>query len=104
MHGGFVPVSLGAGNPISKAIPTAQSPIKTELQNVMVNSFGFGGNDSSLILSASDNGCQREEFTGNIGVEEVTRVENNSVENLKDIRRYVSAMEARRMGKLLKSA
>ena len=104
MHDGFVPVSLGTENPISKAIPTAQSPIKTELQNVMVNSFGFGGNDSSLILSASDNGCQREEFTGNIGVEEVARVENNSVENLKDIKRYVSAMEARRMGKLLKSA
>lgn len=72
------------------------------LHNVMVNSFGFGGNDTSLILSDKAN----PELTrlSYPEIVEVARVENDSIEHLQDIKQYVKPMEARRMGKLMKSA
>ena len=48
----FLPINLGWSTPIQDGgiIPVTE-PRKASLNNVMCNSFGFGGNDSSLILS-----------------------------------------------------
>ncbi|MBR5085631.1 MAG: beta-ketoacyl-[Muribaculaceae bacterium] len=48
----FLPVNLGWSTPMKDGgiIPITESR-KASLSNVMCNSFGFGGNDSSLILS-----------------------------------------------------
>lgn len=72
------------------------------LHNVMVNSFGFGGNDTSLILSDKANPKLERKYYPDII--EMARVENYSIDNLQDIKQYVKPMEARRMGKLMKSA
>ena len=74
------------------------------LRHVLCNSFGFGGNDSSLVLSlnAGAEGVQ--------GVQEVKKariaaeVEITSEEELAGIRDYVKPLEARRMGKIMKSS
>lgn len=59
MQHGFVPASLGLDTPIAdgKLRFTPAEVLRQPLAHVMCNSFGFGGNDSSLIFSAiaSDN-------------------------------------------------
>lgn len=69
----------------------------------MVNAFGFGGNDSSLILADSGSAAN-ERWCGDEDIVEVARVENHGDDSLADIKRYVRPMEARRMGRLMKSA
>lgn len=86
------------------------------LENVLCNSFGFGGNDSSLIFSThptEEEATQTEgeaiqtegepqQTASNIRI--LSTVEINSEEDLSDIRKYVKPMEARRMGKIMKSS
>ena len=49
---GFVPGSLGWKNPIAEGgEPVARTTTGLELRHIIDNSFGFGGNDSSLIFS-----------------------------------------------------
>lgn len=75
----------------------------------MVNSFGFGGNDTSLILSNPDYVVDRqaprthENFIADAPIVEAACVTNQSVDALKELKQYVKPMEARRMGKLMKS-
>ena len=48
----FLPLNLNWQLPMDNGfIPVTDSHPKTELRHVMSNAFGFGGNDSSLILS-----------------------------------------------------
>ena len=79
------------------------------LENVLCNSFGFGGNDSSLIFSthpteeeATQTEGEPQQTASNIRI--LSTVEINSEEDLSDIRKYVKPMEARRMGKIMKSS
>ena len=94
-----------------------------EWMNVLTNSFGFGGNDTSLVFSV---GCRREgegsgvcdgiadsptewgdvagSPTEEVKIKELSRVEIRSLEELEELRAFVKPMEARRMGKLQKSA
>ena len=83
------------------------------LQHVVCNSFGFGGNDTSLVFSLSRNdNCdatlsKRELEIGNDApcvIKELARVEITSEDQLAEIRDYVKPMEARRMGKIMKSS
>lgn len=71
------------------------------LRNVLCNSFGFGGNDSSLLLSTS-------EFKIDEILVKETRVlaeyEVTDPEELKELREFVSPIESRRMGKLMKAS
>ena len=49
---GFVPGSLGWKNPIAEGgEPAASTTTGLKLRHIIDNSFGFGGNDSSLIFS-----------------------------------------------------
>lgn len=48
----FVPANLGWANPIKEdALPVCDLATDVNLNNVVNNSFGFGGNDSTLIFS-----------------------------------------------------
>lgn len=52
MEHGFVPANLGWGNEDPQCIcPVAATMTGCKLRNVLCNSFGFGGNDSSLVFS-----------------------------------------------------
>lgn len=52
---GFIPRNLGWENPIrGNAVPVTAHQSRREVRHVITNSFGFGGNDSSLIFSRHD--------------------------------------------------
>lgn len=49
---GFLPVNLNWQHPMDNGIvPVRESRPPREIRHVLCNSFGFGGNDSSLLLS-----------------------------------------------------
>ena len=50
---GFLPVNLNWSQPMDNGIVPVAKPEKKSLQHVLCNAFGFGGNDSSLLLSAT---------------------------------------------------
>lgn len=54
----FLPMNLGWKSPMKNgAIPLLENKISSHITHIINNSFGFGGNDSSLIFSKiSDNG------------------------------------------------
>ena len=75
------------------------------LAHVLCNSFGFGGNDSALLFSLHPTNNDATEASHD--EKEViihSRVEITTVEELGGIRKYVKPLEARRMGKIIKSS
>lgn len=52
---GFVPVNYAWANPMDDGIvPNMELNPQRKLHHILCNSFGFGGNDSSVILTATD--------------------------------------------------
>lgn len=103
MQQGIVPGNYGLQTPMEDNIVPVKSNVVKPMDNVLCNAFGFGGNDSSIILSKNHTNGMDEEWSDGHDIEEIAKVENNSVENLKALRQYVKPMETRRMGKLMKS-
>ena len=117
MHHGFLPANLGWHQPMADGIVPTQGEDSHALRHVLCNSFGFGGNDSSLLLSldASDNslssflrpfGSKRQSrvLAPLSSIKELARVEITSEDELSEIRDFVKPLEARRMGKLMKAS
>ena len=50
---GFLPVNLNWSQPMDDGIVPVAKPEKKTLKHVLCNAFGFGGNDSSLLLSSA---------------------------------------------------
>ena len=105
MHHGFLPANLGWRQPMSDGIIPTLGEDKVSLRHVLCNSFGFGGNDSSLLLSTdstlqSPDSCLQSPDP----IRELARVEINSEDELSEIREYVKPLEVRRMGKLMKAS
>lgn len=101
----FVPANLGWSQQMADGIVPTLGEEHCELHHVLCNSFGFGGNDSSLIVSRCQTDCLTapfESFGGAIRI--ASRVEITSEEQLAEIRDYVKPLEARRMGKIMKSS
>lgn len=99
----FVPANLGWKNPMENGIlPTMGAP-NLDLENVLCNSFGFGGNDSSLVISLHPKESASE-IMRDVKIMVLAKVEINSEEQLTDIRKYVKPLEVRRMGKIMKSS
>ena len=105
MQHGFTPANLGWKTQIEGGIRPTEGCEGIVLNNVVCNAFGFGGNDSSLVLSrecpqgaASD--TLQPEYGWRVAAEDTV----SSVEELSALREFISPMESRRMGKLLKAA
>lgn len=101
MHNDFIPVNLSWKKQSEDCIVPYMDDGNRQLHYVLCNSFGFGGNDSSLLLS------DKEVLLHDIGNKTyniVSECEIDSVDELKEIKRYVSPMEARRMGNIIKAA
>lgn len=102
----FIPVNLGWSQPMDEGIlPYMGDPLPNPIHHVLCNSFGFGGNDSCLILS--DKG--REDLNSELEYDILdyrilSRVDITDEEQLGEIKQYVKPMEVRRMGKLMKSS
>lgn len=103
MEHNFIPSNLGCTRPLQNGIVPSTGKTYCKIDNIMCNAFGFGGNDSSLIISR--NSCSNNTCTErNIKVKVVAENVIDDIEQLKDTRDMIPAMEARRMGKLLKAA
>ena len=81
------------------------SKFKTpSLTNILCNSFGFGGNDSALVLSNKTSDPYQTSPMGGFETCVLAEAVINDVEQLGELREFVSAGEARRMSKLMKAA
>ncbi len=101
----FVPANLRWEHQIPDGITPTTGVKDVTLKHVVCNAFGFGGNDSSLILSAVP--VAGEESAAAITDDDIrvaAKVEITSEEALGEIRNYVKPLEARRMGKIMKSS
>ena len=107
--GGFIPANLGWKNQMPGGITPSLGMSDVALRHVMCNSFGFGGNDSSLIISSleENEGCAVAGGTSGEGtcravtLSTVSSTPDLPLDNLKE---FMSPMESRRLCKLLKSA
>lgn len=99
----FVPANLGWKNPMENGILPTMGAQNFDLENVLCNSFGFGGNDSSLVISLHPKESVSE-ILRDVKIKVLSKVEINSEEQLTDIRKYVKPLEVRRMGKIMKSS
>lgn len=102
---GIIPANLGWKVQMEGGITPTSGVKGALLHNVMCNSFGFGGNDSSLILSKGE--CGKRDFPQ----EEVktkcvsaARLDPGDELSLSGLRERISPMESRRLCKLLKGA
>lgn len=101
----FVPANLRWEHQIPDGITPTTGVKDVTLKHVVCNAFGFGGNDSSLILSAIP--VAGEESAAAISDDDIrvaAKIEITSEEALSEIRNYVKPLEARRMGKIMKSS
>ena len=101
----FVPANLGWSQAIDGGIVPTMGEDHCHLQHVVCNSFGFGGNDTSLVFSLSPTTVegQRSLVEGS-KINVLSQVEITSEDQLAEIRDYVKPLEARRMGKIMKSS
>lgn len=101
---GFVPANLGWAHPMCDGITPSMGVEHCPLDHVMCNSFGFGGNDSSLVFSRHSHAHVERPLLPDAEVKVLSQVTLTDEAQLADIRQYVKPMEARRMGRLIKAA
>ena len=135
LQNGFLPVNLNWSQPMEDGIVPVSQPTKKALKHVLCNAFGFGGNDSSLLISSTaglrDCGTARQvnprspevsESRSPIYILSAKQIslqqplsENWMQEPIvygtpfarsidPSFKDYISPIEARRMGKILKRA
>ena len=122
---GFLPVNLNWSQPMEDGVLPVFQPTKKNLNHILCNAFGFGGNDSSLLISkATGNETTEHETLDNdpvyvLSAEQVS-IQQPLCEAWMDepiyytepyvrsldpsFKDYISPIEARRMGKILKRA
>ena len=104
MQNNFVPASLGWSHRMPDGYIPSMGRTGVDLDYVMCNSFGFGGNDSSLILGKSK---PKEDAVSLVEASRIgiaaQRVVSND-EELIELKQFMSPMESRRMGKIMKAS
>ncbi len=108
MQQGFIPGSLGFTTQDDSCITPCATATEATIDHALCNAFGFGGNDSALIISrhAPTQNASGEctSSPSAFQVECVAEVIIDDPEQLKDYKDVIKPMEARRMGALLKAA
>lgn len=102
MRGGFTPANLGWKSPDADGITPTMGNEKAILHNVMCNSFGFGGNDSSLILSDRPVMLSAVESVFETKVAAVQEIGPD--DDMSELKTFIPAMELRRMGLLMRAS
>ena len=100
----FIPSNLGWQHAMEGGILPSMGVSNIALRYVLCNAFGFGGNDTSLLFSTQAPMVSLPAIHSNIALKELSRVEVNTEEDLKELKTYVSVLESRRMGKLMKAS
>ena len=129
LQNGFLPVNLNWSQAMEDGIVPVTQPTQKELKHVLCNAFGFGGNDSSLLLSkvpelvegpTKHDGASTGSATCYVLSAKQISIQQPLSEEWMDqplqydvpftrsidpsFKDYVSPIEARRMGKILKRA
>ncbi|MBP5397401.1 MAG: beta-ketoacyl-[acyl-carrier-protein] synthase family protein [Bacteroidales bacterium] len=104
MQNGFIPASLGWSHPIPGGVIPSLGCSGVNLEYVLCNSFGFGGNDSSLILSKHRLETQSPSLASEDGIRIAARQMVDNVEQLPLLKDYLSPMDTRRMSTLMKAS
>lgn len=104
MQHGFIPASLGWSHPMPEGVIPSQGRSGVKLDYVMCNSFGFGGNDSSLILSSRRPDAGRRPLAGQEGIRVLSRSTVEDEDSLPLLKDFLSPMDTRRMSKLMKAS
>lgn len=100
----FIPANLNWEHQMADGITPSPGEAHASLRNILCNSFGFGGNDSSLLLTREAPKAELEVIEPAKGkLKILSKVEIKESDELDGIRRYVKPIEARRMGKLMKA-
>ncbi len=99
----FIPANLGWSTQMEDGITPTMGEENVNLEHVLCNSFGFGGNDSSLVISAHPTAGDSTVLQDK-KIKVLSKVEILSDEQLSAIRKYVKPLEVRRMGKIMKSS
>lgn len=102
MNHHFIPANLGWKESDDECIKPSMGETNVTLHNVLCNSFGFGGNDSALIIS--DKPIPLDVISESIEPTYTTIHEITDVDKLAEVKRFVTPMEARRLGKVMKAA
>ena len=123
----FLPINLGWKHQMPDGItPVTDSTPHRPLRHVLCNSFGFGGNDSSLVIGLADSStvpeCSGSKNVSPIFITSATQIsiqeglseawmdapihyDETYVRSLDiDYKQWLAPSESRRMGKLLKRA
>ena len=100
----FVPANLGWSTPMTDGIIPSGGILDYPIENILCNSFGFGGNDTSLILSKHPHVGAEVVFNAEKDVRVAAQVEITDETQLAEVKNYVKPLEARRMGKIMKSS
>ena len=103
MQYSFALSNLGWEHPMENGIIPTMGVKNIHLEHVLCNSFGFGGNDSSLLFSLHPAG-KTNLCVEKAKVKVLSKVEITSEQQLDDIRQFVKPLEVRRMGKIMKSS
>lgn len=101
MQKGFIPSNYGWKKPMPGGIIPSVGEEGCKLNHVMCNSFGFGGNDTSLIFSTSPS---EPELLQNNEALLLAQDEVCDASELSAIYDFIKPMEARRMDKLMRGA
>ena len=124
---GFLPVNLNWSQPMEDGIVPIPQPVKKTLKHVLCNAFGFGGNDSSLLLSSvkAPEPIEGPAHTTDPTICYILSAKQISIQQPlsedwmqapviyeepfvrsidPNFKNYISSIEARRMGKILKRA
>lgn len=105
MQNHFVPANLGWEHQMVSGITPTLGVENILLEHVLCNSFGFGGNDSSLLFSSHPvKEDMIEILNAKKDIRILSRVDITSDTELDGIKKYVKPLEARRMGKIMKSS
>lgn len=106
----FIPANLGWKNQMPEGIIPSLGKKDVVLRHVMCNSFGFGGNDSSLIISRTDgtdnipNSTNGASDIRTIEIETLAIASSTPDAPLDNLREFIPPKESRRLCPLLKSA
>ena len=100
----FIPANLGWTQAMEDGIIPTQGEDYYPLQHVVCNSFGFGGNDTSLVFSLTPTTLLDSVSKCENDIQILSQVEITSDDDLKELSRYVKPIEARRMGKIMRSS
>lgn len=126
IQNGFIPANLNFSTEDAQCIRPVEKTIRNvKLNNVLCNSFGFGGNDTSIVISLSESDFKFA-FAGNdVQLPYIYSASQISVQSAltdewfdspvaidepyrrsvdPDFKTYIPPLEARRMGKILKRA